>query len=82
MGWAYAKDEDLTLAHHGLWTNIRNSFGMWEKDNPYLESSRPRVEGGVITDELFPDNACGVIMRMARLECLARLNKLDREALS
>jgi hypothetical protein len=55
--------EDMTRYHHGIGTNIRNRFGLWDKDNPYVKVDAAPNAAGVIDDPMFPDQVSHEILK-------------------
>jgi hypothetical protein len=47
--------EEMIQFHHGVGTGIRNTYGLWERDNPYTVINPEPNEEGVIDDPRFPD---------------------------
>lgn len=47
---------DLSLLHHTYGMDIRNTYGLWDFENPHVALRPPKMENGVVTDPKFPDN--------------------------
>jgi hypothetical protein len=59
-----SREEDMSYLfgkqQFGRW--LRNSYGLWAKDNPYTVLNPKPNSQGIIDDPLFPDNYSGVIV--------------------